>query len=182
MNTNKYDEATAPTCCASSLVNGKTHYRSFKIPVGSSKCHQVTADFTITNTLKCKGWHDRLRNTFLFIMDEYSMASRPFWAWLKHQLEQACKDIVLPVQNNDGNIAQIPALYPIPDNFYDMAWGGVSIVCSFGDYHQLPPVGMNVLSDLSTPVILHTLDMHCVIFLNEYLIAHKAVPEVVLFF
>ena len=47
--------------------------------------------------------------------------------------------------------------------------GGVPIVCSFDEFHQLPPFGMKSLSNLSNPTKLHTSYMYGIISLNEYI-------------
>ena len=156
---NKCDEATAPTGCAASLINGKTHFRSLRIPVASKKFHDVTTNVVISNAVTSKGWHDRWRQIFLFIMDEDSMAGRPFWAWFKHRLEQARGPTLIENDGNGESMSQVAVMYPIPDDLYNRAWGGVPIVCSFGDCHQLPPVGMKASSNLKTPPKLHTSDM-----------------------
>ena len=45
-----------------------------------------------------------------------------------------------------------------PEDYYEITWVRIPIVCSFGDYNQLPPVGMIAMSDLHSAVKLHTSD------------------------
>ena len=42
---NNYDEATAPTGMAALLIDGKTYFRSLRIPVSSKKFYNPTTNF-----------------------------------------------------------------------------------------------------------------------------------------
>ena len=84
---NHYDEATAPTGVAASLIDDKTHFRGLRIPVSGKKFYNPTTNIIITNAEANKLCHDIWRNIFLFIMDEDSMAGRPFWAWFRHIID-----------------------------------------------------------------------------------------------
>ena len=75
---NQCNETVAPTDCALSMINGKTCVRSLRIPVSSKKYNDVKTNDVITNAVTSKYWHTRRRKELLFIMDEDSMADRPF--------------------------------------------------------------------------------------------------------
>ena len=111
LKTSQCDEATAPTGCPASLINGKTHYRSLKIPVTSGKLHGVTTNIITYNVANSKLCHERWRNTFIFIMNKDRMAGRPFWAWFKHRLEEARSYHTISIENNE---VQVLALETIP--------------------------------------------------------------------
>ena len=49
MKSNCYDTAAAPAGCAISLIHGKTHFCSLKIPVASEIFHSSTTNTTISN-------------------------------------------------------------------------------------------------------------------------------------
>ena len=58
LESNHYDEATAPTGVAASLIDGMTHFRSLKIPVSGKKFYNPTTHVVITNTEANKLWHE----------------------------------------------------------------------------------------------------------------------------
>ena len=98
------------------------------------------------------------------------MSSRLFWGWFKHRLEGArCGggDVLNP-DLNSNNDHHINTLHYHSDIF-KRTWGGVPIVYSFGDCHQLPPVGMEVISNISTRPKLNTSDFHGFLAFSDFL-------------
>ena len=101
LKSNNFDEATAPTGVAASLIDGKTHLRSLKILVSSKIFYNPTTNISITNTEVNELWHETWINMFLFIIDEESMAGRTFWAWLRHMIEEG-----IPVPLIEANMTE----------------------------------------------------------------------------
>ena len=148
LKSNNLDEATAPTGVAVSLIDGKIHFRSFKIPVCSKNLYNPTTLIVITNTEVNKLRYDTWRNIFLFIMDEDSMASRTFLAWFRHMIEE--RRAVPLIETNrpeDDDLPDVDAT-PFPSSMYERSWGSIVLVYYVGDYHQLPHVRMTPISDL----------------------------------
>jgi len=151
---NKYDEASAPTGCAASLINGKTHFRSLRIPVSKKKFNDTTTNVVINNAQESKHWHDFWKLIFVFIMDEDSMSGRPFWGWFKHRLEEARSS----VDDNNRNMEHHSDILNFNYEIFQRSWGGIPVIYSFGDCHQLPPVTMKPISDMSTRPRINTSD------------------------
>ena len=77
----------APTGCAASLINGTTHHTLFNLPLG--KCFfSSPTDWNEKNASSIIAKHKYWKNIFTLLMDEDSMAGRPFWGWFKHRLEE----------------------------------------------------------------------------------------------
>ena len=76
----------AQTGCAASLINGITHHPLFNIPAGNV-FHKPPKDWKEKNTSLKIDKHKYWKNTFTLLMDEDSMAGRPFWSSFKHRLE-----------------------------------------------------------------------------------------------
>ena len=112
----------------------------------------------IFNAVISKTWYKN-RLKYLCLLLKGSMASISFWAYFKYCTEEGRLHPTIPSENNEVQISPIKTLYPVPDDLYDRVWYGISIICSFGNCHQLPSVEMKSLSDLSTPPKLHTADM-----------------------
>eukprot|EP00957_Ditylum_brightwellii_P150290 11445538-Ditylum_brightwellii.AAC.1 len=87
-------------------------YHLFKIPTGKDTLYKLPKDRICCNSLEFNNWVRMWQRMFLLIIDEDSMASRPIWAWFEHRSQ------------------------------VNRPWGGIPCVFSFGDYFQLPPVGM----------------------------------------
>ena len=91
-------------------------------------------------------------------MDEDSISGRPFWCWFKHILEEEiCGGDVLILDLNSANEHHINMLHYHIDIF-KRTWGGIPIVYYFGDWHQLPTVGMKATSDMVSRPKLNTSD------------------------
>ena len=155
LKSNSCDEATALTGYAASLIDGKTHDRSLLTSVAKNKFHGTTTNIVINNTahrnigmiigIKC-----------LFKIDEEIMAGCTFWAWFKHRLEEARSDDSIFNENLYNSIHHKRSRTYFHGNVYNRTYEGLSIVYSFGDYHQLPPVGMRVISDIYNVIKINT--------------------------
>ena len=69
----------APTGCAASLINGQTHHKLSNIPVGKKFTKQPVG-WTETNASVISAKFQYWSTIFTLLMDEDSMAGRPFWA------------------------------------------------------------------------------------------------------
>ena len=76
----------APTGCADSFINGTTHHQLLNIPTGR-KIHMIPKDWKEKKSSSNIAKHKYRKNIFTLLMDEDTMASRPFWGWFKHRLE-----------------------------------------------------------------------------------------------
>ena len=81
-NSNLLDLATAPTGCASALIDGSTHFRLCKIPT-EIKFYKAPSNLKLSSTLELKSMKKIMTSNICRIMDEHSQTGRPFWAWLK---------------------------------------------------------------------------------------------------
>ena len=97
---NKFDAVSAPTGCSANLIDGVTHNRLFKIPVGA-KTHKVPTDWNSRNAQEIKKWIMSWQQLNLLIMDEDSMAGRPIWAWFEHRCEELRRYFIQPNENNN---------------------------------------------------------------------------------
>lgn len=75
-------------------------------------------------------------------MDEHSMSGRQMWAWLKHRHEEFRRPGDPVLDENDEVIEGTENDSFLDPVMYDRMWGGIPFIYSFGDSHQLPPVGM----------------------------------------
>ena len=63
--------------------------------------------------------------------------------------------------------------YIFHSDVYNRITGGSHIVYSFGNWHQLPPVGMKVISDMYNMPKMNTSDFHGFFTFNECLYSTK---------
>ena len=77
----------ALTECATSLINGQTHHNFFNIPVGK-KFMKHPVGWTETNASVILAKFQYWSSIFTLLMDEDSMAGRPFWAWFKQRIKK----------------------------------------------------------------------------------------------
>lgn len=113
----------APTGCASALIHGCTTTRGNHVPCGK-KLFKVPTFTAIGSTTKLTNLIAQLEALYVMIYDEHSMENRSTWAWK---------------QNNCCVFRQeLPS--PLPKQLRERSFGGIPIVMSFGDCHQIPPV------------------------------------------
>ena len=86
------------------------------------------------------------------------MSSRPLWGWFKHRLEEARCNVDMTNSDDNRTIAHHSDLLNFHSGIFQRTWGGVPIIYSFGDCHQLPPVRMKPISDMSTRPKMNTSD------------------------
>ena len=119
------DIASAPTGCAASLIDGETTVRSAKIPC-SKKKFLASIDSNLTGSpVEKDAFSKKWVKALLAIDDEHSMSGRPTWAWREDRIRHA----------REANVNMDP-------HIKGRAYGGVPIMMSLGDAHQLPPVAM----------------------------------------
>ena len=106
---------------------------------------------------------------FLFIMDEDSMAGRPFWAWFRHRIEEGRTPPIIQDHRAENHDLPNVHTFPFPPSVYERSWGGIPLVYSFGDCHQLPPVGMKAISDLKSIPKIHTSDFQGLLSFKDFL-------------
>ena len=82
------------------------------------------------------------------------MASCPLWGWFKHRLKEARSN----VDDDNSNMGHHSDIFNFHSGIFQRIWGGVPIIYPFGDCHQLPPVGMKSISDMSTYPRINTSD------------------------
>jgi hypothetical protein len=78
--------------------------------------------------------YPQFANIFHCIMDDDSMAGRATFAWITHHLEEGrcvSQDMVVHVQIDPRLSSEVA----------NCAFGGIPVIYSLGDCHQLPPVG-----------------------------------------
>ena len=56
-----------------------------------------------------------------------------------------------------------------PEEVYERTWVIIPILCSFGDFNQLPHVGMSAMSDLYSTIKLHTSDFQGILSITNFL-------------
>lgn len=144
------DAATAPTGVAANIINGSTHFRYNSIPTGR-EFKRVPTNSKNVNCRQYRAKRLALLQCISRFMDEHSMAGRPMWGWLKHKHEEFRRPCT--VTDNDGREVQETDYLELDEETYSRMWGGVHFIYSFGDSHQLPPVGMKPMysSDKATP-------------------------------
>ena len=81
------------------------------------------------------------------LMDEDSMAERPFWGWFNHRLE-GFRKIKLKV-DEDLNIQ--PIFHDKRTELTKIMFGVIPVFNSMGDVKQLPPVAIKSIADESNP-------------------------------
>ena len=113
----------APTGCASALIHGCTTTRGNHVPCGK-KLSNAPAYTSIGNTTKLINLITQMEELYVMIYDEHSMENRSTWAWKEYNCSIFRKDL--------------PG--PHPKQLKKRSFGGIPIVMSFGDCHQLPPV------------------------------------------
>ena len=97
-------------------------------------------------------------------MDEDSISGRPFLEWFKHRLEEARSS----VDDNNRNMEHHSDILNFNYEIFQRSWGGILVIYSFGNCHQLPPVAMKLISDMTTRPRINTSDfqlfLHLAIF------------------
>ena len=116
----------APTGCASALIHGCTTTRGNHVPCGKKLFSAPT--FNVNgNTKRLSKMIELMEALYVMIYDEHSMENRSTWAWKQNNCSEFRKDM--------------PS--PHPKHLVERSFGGIPIVMSFGDCHQLPPVTGN---------------------------------------
>ena len=81
------------------------------------------------------------------------MAGRPMWGWLKHKHEEFRRPTT--IVDTDGKDVDVSGSdnIELDSETYSRMWGGLHFIYSFGDSHQLPPVGMKPMysSEVASP-------------------------------
>ena len=83
------------------------------------------------------------KNIFTLLMDEDSMAGRPFWDWFKHMLKEFRK--IKLKADEDLNIQLI--FRDKRTKLTKRCFRGIPDFSSMGDINQLPPVAMKSIAD-----------------------------------
>ena len=161
-NTKRMDKAVAPTGCAASLLNGETSARGIKLPVGKKSKEQPSDAHLPTKTDDLGALHITMGSLFMCLKDEHSMDSRQDWGWTRQRLESTRKFQPKLKAINQGllsnasvsarerklaQVQQEAGLEAISGRMF----GGIPILPSMGDCHQLPPVGAKSHFDLAPP-------------------------------
>ena len=81
-------------------------------------------------------------------MGEDSMTGRPLWAWFRHRIEERRTLPIIEADRAENDDLPNTDDVPFPSSICEISWGSIPLVYSFGDCHQLPPVGMKPISDL----------------------------------
>ena len=146
-NSNTSDLASAPTGCASALIDGSTHFRLCKIPTGV-KFYKAPSNLKMSSILELKSLKKIMTSNICRIMDEHSQTGRPFWAWLKNRHEYLRRPQIIRNKENDI-ILDENLNFPLEAEISKRPWGGIPLIYSFGDCFQLPPVKMKAIYDNS---------------------------------
>ena len=150
------DAATAPTGVAANIINGSTHFRYNSIPTGREFKRTPTNSKDV-NCTQYRAKRLALLRCISRFMDEHSMAGRPMWGWLKHKHEEFRR----PANIIDGNGNEIGSNddHELDSQTFTRMWGGIHFIYSFGDSHQLTPVGMKPMySNSERPVSTESSD------------------------
>ncbi len=84
---NVADAASAPIGCAAALIDGSTHARMMKIPIGREAV-KAPSSIQTTNSNQLKYLQDKFRSLITILMDEHSMMRRNDWGWARARNEQ----------------------------------------------------------------------------------------------
>ena len=138
------DMATAPTGCAADLIHGETHCRAYKIPVQKDKIRQAPTNLDIKDITEKIAFYSKYKSLFQCVMDEDSMVGRTTFAWISHRIEEGRQGAYdMAVQKDETP--------PYTHELSRRPFGGVPVVYSYGDCHQLPPVGEIALDSKNEP-------------------------------
>jgi hypothetical protein len=148
MKTMGHDKATAPTGCAASLIDGATDARAFPRPVGKT-LQKAPSAYSPSSVLALNAFHKQWLQCCHLCMDEDSMDGRPTFAWKQHRAFEG-RQVPIAIDTTAEEDAQ-EGHERFPAQVTSRSWGGIPIVYSIGDCHQLPPVGMKPIWDLSDP-------------------------------
>ena len=166
---NSADMASAPTGCAAALIDGKTHCRSCSIPTGT-KFYKPPTNLKSSDPLRLRAMRVAMCLVISWFMDEHSMVSRLFWAWLKHRSEELRRPIEILNDNNETVQVQKSSLDP---EIYNRPWGGIYFLYSMEDNHQLPPI-MQKLMYSNDNGKQRTVDFAGWILLHDYIKTHNS--------
>ncbi len=89
-HSNVVDAASAPSGCAAALIDGSTHTRMKKIPVGGEAVKSPSSIQT-TNSNQLKYLQDKFRSLIAILMDEHSMMGHIDWGWARVRNKQLQK-------------------------------------------------------------------------------------------
>ena len=87
---NVTDAASAPTGCAAALIDGSTHARMMKIPIGREVV-KAPSSIQTTNSHQLKYLQDEFRSLNTILMDEHSMMGHIDWGWARARNKQLQK-------------------------------------------------------------------------------------------
>jgi hypothetical protein len=87
-----------------------------------------------------------MQDAIVLIGDKNSMEDRPTWAWKQHWISCA-RSLDVPDDATPVERAELAAKQPFVLEVYEKCYGGIPIFSSYGDCHQLLPVGMKAISD-----------------------------------
>ena len=148
MKTMGHDKATAPTGCATSLIDGEMDAWAFPCPPVRRTLKKAPSKYSPSSVLAFTAFHKQWMQWHCHLcMDKDSMDGQPTFAWKQHwafegqQLPIVVDTVEADVQDNE--------LFPVQVTSW--CWGGIPIVYSIGDCHQLLPIGMKPIWDLSNP-------------------------------
>ena len=143
---NGRDAGSAPTGCAASLFGGKKHHRSFNIQTGR-EFNKAPTNRNSKECVEMESWKEVWSEIFTYLMDEDSMTARALWAWAQHRASEArtpsrvlADDFVTILFQEESKI---------PESIYNRPWGGIPIIYSFGDCHQLSAIGRSIIDMVS---------------------------------
>ena len=144
--TNSSDIASAPTGCASALIDGSTHFRSLSIPSGPP-LYKLPTNIKTTDLSEICAIKTTMCKAITVIEDKHSMKGRPLWGWSKHRCEELRRPCV--VMDKEENIIHKEDI-SLTKDVYNRPWGGIPFLYSFGHCGQLPPVMMKAMYDKSS--------------------------------
>ena len=110
------------------------------------KFHKQPVGWTDTNVGVISAKFQYWSRIFTLLMDEDSMAGRPFWAWFKQRIEEFRK-VNIKI-DDDYNVHTISHKLTHP-KLSTKIYGGITAFYSMSDINQLPPVFMKSITDNS---------------------------------
>ena len=119
------DIAVTPTGCSAALIRATTSTRGLKIPTGR-QLKQAVSDKLPGTAASISFFAENLQSCFQLTDDESSMKSRQQNAWAEGRCSTLRRSETA-TGKVDPRVAR-------------RTWGGIPVVNSLGDCHQLPPV------------------------------------------
>jgi hypothetical protein len=119
---------------------------------------KAPSNWKSSSSAAVRAFYLKMNRLVYLVMDEESMTGRPNFAWIRHRTEEMRRMVSLPSSDqsnddDDGAAASGSFLHsvhpPIPRAVTDRHFGGIPIVETYGDCHQIPPVGMKLVMDMA---------------------------------